>query len=274
MVKRVVSALIGIAILLGVYLLKNDVVFNIAVAVISIMGLNEFYHAVRQKNVRPIEFVGYICCILLCFVGFFDSEKVLVPIIVMLMPVLFFVLSLISVLSNLKINFNDVASTIMGIIYVPLMFLFLILTWQLNNGYLLVWFIFGGAWVTDTFAYLVGKSIGKHKISKISPNKSIEGCIGGVLGSALFYGIYSYYLNTTFLTQFGGVEFNIVLMTILGAVFSVISQIGDFMASSIKRNCDIKDFGSIMPGHGGILDRFDSIIMISPFVYIVFEFII
>ena len=205
--------------------------------------------------------------------GFVDNEKILVPCLVLAMPVLFFILAFIGVLSNLKINFNDIASTILGIIYVPVMLLFLILTWHMKNGYLLVWFIFGGAWMTDIFAYLVGVTMGKHKFSKVSPNKSIEGCIGGILGSAIFYGLYAAYLNSNFIVELG-TELNIVLMTVLGVFISIISQIGDFFASSIKRNCDIKDFGSIMPGHGGILDRFDSIIMITPFVYILFEFII
>ena len=138
MTKRVASSLVGIAILFGVYFLKNDVVFNIAVAIISIIGLNEFYHAVRQKDVKPVEFIGYIVCILLCFIGFVDNEKVLLPVVFMIMPLLFFILSFMCVLSNLKISFNDIANTILGIIYIPLMFMFLILTWQLKNGYLLV----------------------------------------------------------------------------------------------------------------------------------------
>ena len=189
------------------------------------------------------------------------------------MPVLLFILALFSVMSNLKINFNDIAVTILGIIYVPIMLLFLVLTWHMNNGYLLIWFILGGAWLTDSFAYLVGITIGKHKISKISPNKSIEGCIGGLLGCAIAFGLYSSYLNNNFLVELDN-ELNITLMTIIGVFISLISQIGDFFASSIKRYCGIKDFGGIMPGHGGILDRFDSIIMISPFIYILFEFVI
>ena len=205
--------------------------------------------------------------------GFVDNTKVLIPCLVLIIPVLFFVLALICVISNLKINFNDIASTILGIIYIPMMMLFLILTWNMNNGYLLVWFIFAGAWMTDIFAYLVGITIGKHKFSKVSPNKSIEGCIGGLLGCAIFFGLYSAYLNNNFLVELG-TELNVVFITIIGVFISLISQIGDFFASSIKRHCDIKDFGGIMPGHGGILDRFDSIIMISPFVYILFEFVI
>ena len=272
MAKRVVSGLIGFVILCFVCFLENDVLFNIAVSVVSIIGLNEFYHAVRQKGIKPIETIGYICCILLCGIGFINSD-ILIPVLVLIMPILFFLLSLIEVISNMKVNFIDIACTIFGIIYVPIMFLFLLLTWHMKNGHLLVWFIFFGAWMTDVFAYLVGKTIGKHKFSKISPNKSIEGCIGGILGSAIFFGIYAYYLNTNHLTVLNS-EFSIGLMVILGAFISVISQIGDFTASAIKRYCEIKDFGAIMPGHGGVLDRFDSIIMISPFVYILFEFII
>lgn len=192
----------------------------------------------------------------------------------MFIPLIFFILSAGCVFSNMKINFNDIAYTILGIIYVPFMLLFLSLTWHMNNGYLLIWFIFCGAWLTDVFAYLVGVTIGKHKFSKISPNKSIEGCIGGVLGSALFYGIYSHYLNCNFIAEFNGIEFNVVLMTVIGAFISVISQIGDFVASAMKRSSGIKDFGAIMPGHGGVLDRFDSILMISPFVFALFEFFI
>lgn len=273
MAKRVVSALVGLVILCLVCFLENNLFFSIAVSVVSIIGLNEFYHAVKQKGIKPFETLGYICCILLCLVGVVSNEKILIPSLVLSMPILFFILSLIEVVSDMKINFVDIACTLLGIIYVPMMFLFLILTWQMKNGHMLIWFIFFGAWMTDVFAYLVGKTIGKHKFSKISPNKSIEGCIGGLLGSAIVYGIYSYYLNVKYIDILGA-EFNIAIMVILGAIISVISQVGDFTASAIKRYCGIKDFGEIMPGHGGVLDRFDSIIMISPFVYILFEFII
>ena len=273
MLKRIISALVGVVLLIVVCALNNNLVFNIAVVIVSIIGIKEFYHAVRQKGLKPVEIVGYICCILLVFVGFVDDSKVLIPFIFMLMPLLLFILSCISIFSNLKINFNDIAATILGIIYVPIMFLFLILTWNMKSGFYLIWFIFGGAWVTDSFAYLIGVWLGKHKFSKISPKKSVEGCIGGIAGCAIFYGIYSYYLNINFADTIG-IEFNIILMTILGVIVSIISQIGDFAASAIKRSCDIKDFGGIMPGHGGVLDRFDSIIMISPLIFFLFEFII
>lgn len=273
MLKRIISALIGVLILFGVYFSKNNVIFNIAVVIVSIIGINEFYNAMRKKGAKPVELVGYICCILLGLVGFVDNEKILVPSVFLLMPIVFCILSIIYVLSDLKIKLTDVAITILGIIYVPLMMLFLILTWQMKNG-LYTWYIFGGAWLTDTFAFFVGVAIGKHKFSRISPNKSIEGCIAGLVGGALFFGGYTYFLNTYRLVEIGGKELNIALMTFFGAIISLISQVGDFTASAIKRQCEIKDFGSIMPGHGGALDRFDSILMVAPFVFLLFEFII
>lgn len=273
MLRRIGSALIGIAILFAVYFSKNQIIFNIATVIVSILGLNEFYNATRKIGIKPVEFPGYICCLLLGMVGIVDNEKVLLPSVFMAMPVLLLVLSTIYIFSDLKIKFVDIAITILGIIYVPLMMLFLILTWQMKNG-LFIWFVFGGAWLTDTFAYFIGKAIGKHKFSKISPNKSIEGCIAGLIGGALFFGLYSFFLNNNRLTEIDGVELNIAVMTFLGAIISLISQIGDFTASAIKRQCNIKDFGSIMPGHGGVLDRFDSIIMIAPVVYFLFEFLI
>ena len=272
MLKRIGSAMIGVAILFGVYFSKNDVIFNIAVVLVSILGINEFYNAMRKKGAKPVELIGYICCIFLGFVGFVDNEKVLVPSIFLLMPIILFILSIIYVLSDLRIKLTDVAITILGIIYVPLMMMFMILTWQKNCLY--TWYIFGGAWLTDTFAYFIGVAIGKHKFSRISPNKSIEGCIAGLIGGALFFGCYTYFLNTYRTAEISGIELNIALMTFFGAIISLISQVGDFTASAIKRQCEIKDFGSIMPGHGGVLDRFDSILMISPFVFILFEFFI
>ena len=129
MLKRVLSALVGIAILLVVYFSKNNFVFNIAASIISIIGLNEFYNAIRKDGVRPIELPGYICCVLLSLVGFVNNEKVLIPFVFCLMPILFFVFFSIFIFSGLKKKYSDIASSILGIIYVPLMMLFLILIW-------------------------------------------------------------------------------------------------------------------------------------------------
>jgi phosphatidate cytidylyltransferase len=113
-------------------------------------------------------------------------------------------------------------------------------------------------WTNDTFAYIVGKSIGKHKLfERISPKKTIEGALGGILGSVLVSIIYSYYFIPKYVIHFA----------IIGLIGSILGQIGDLVASMFKRYCEIKDYGKIMPGHGGILDRFDSILFTAPLVY-------
>jgi phosphatidate cytidylyltransferase len=135
---------------------------------------------------------------------------------------------------------------------------------MLQDGAILVWLIFIGAWGSDTCAYCVGMLLGKHKVApKLSPKKSVEGCIGGVVGAALIGFLYA----TVFQNNIQGIDQPQLIFAIIGAASSVISQIGDLAASAIKRNHNIKDYGTLIPGHGGILDRFDSIIFTAPIVY-------
>ena len=124
------------------------------------------------------------------------------------------------------------------------------------------------AWGTDIFAYTAGKVIGKHKFSKISPNKTIEGCIGGVVGAVVLALIYALIINNT-----TDLSLNYVIIGSVAVILSIISQIGDFAASSIKRYVGIKDFSNLIPGHGGMLDRIDSVIFIAPFAYILIKII-
>ena len=127
-------------------------------------------------------------------------------------------------------------------------------------GYILI-----AAWGTDVFAYLIGKKFGKHKFSKVSPKKSIEGCIAGTIGAVLIMILYTFILNTYF--QF---NYSYIYIIIIGIVLSLIGQIGDFSASCIKRYVDIKDYSNLLPGHGGMLDRIDSVLFLAPFAYLLF----
>ena len=130
------------------------------------------------------------------------------------------------------------------------------------SGKFLIWFVLIAAWGTDVFAYWVGKNLGKHKFSKVSPNKTIEGCIGGMLGAVIFSLICAYVMNTYF-----GTEIVYSTIGVLSAILSLIGQVGDFSASVIKRYFDVKDFSELFPGHGGMIDRIDSVMFISPFAY-------
>lgn len=262
MLKRILSTIVGLGILTVVMIQNNQFIFNVAVAIISVIALWEFYNAVKKKGMKPISFIGYASVLILLGIGYIPKD-ILILFVMLLLPISLFIAFCVSIFTKVKFNIFDISLTLMGIIYITYLFSFICYTKTMPFGDYLIWFIFGGAWMTDTFAYLVGTAIGKHKFSVISPNKSIEGCIGGIVGCIGFYLLYTYFLNN----NVEGIEINYILIGIVGLAGSIASQIGDFAASAIKRVCEIKDFSDIMPGHGGILDRFDSILLIAPLVY-------
>ncbi len=148
--------------------------------------------------------------------------------------------------SGMKTTIVDGAVTIFGIMYIPVMILFLPIIYSLKNGEILIWYVIICGWATDIFAYLAGKLLNtkKHKFSKISPNKSIEGCVAGAIGAVIVALIYTIVCNTYFYTNISYIY--IILISLL---LSVIGQVGDFAASSIKRYNGIKDFSNLIPGH-------------------------
>lgn len=155
-------------------------------------------------------------------------------------------------------------TTYFAFIYVAVMLSFIYLTRNSDNGIYTVWLIFITSWVCDTCAYFSGVALGKHKLAPVlSPKKSVEGAVGGVIGSALVGYIYGRIIGNFALS-----------FCIISAAGAVLSQFGDLFASAIKRNHDIKDYGKLIPGHGGILDRFDSVIVTAPVIYILSRYLI
>lgn len=269
MLKRVMTMIIGIAILVGIFVLdglklvEGPIFFNIALAIVTLMMTYEFYNAVEKKGVKPIRIFGYLMSLVIIPIGLVKTE-IITMLYFLMFPVLLFACFFKSIITNIKFNIIDIAVTVFAPLYITFLASFMAHTRAMkDNGIWYVWFIFGGAWFTDIFAFLVGKFCGKHKITKISPNKSWEGCMSGLIGGVLFFLIFTYVLQNLHIC-----ELNYVVMGILGGVVSLISQVGDFAESSIKRFCEIKDFSNLMPGHGGMLDRFDSILFVAPVVYL------
>lgn len=230
-----------------------------AVAIISIIGLRELYRTVdTHKSI--LGFVGYFAGISYYALLYFQVKNFAT-----IVSVLFLLLLLLCyVVTFPKYKTEQVLLTFFGLFYVVMMLSYIYQVRILENGAILVWLIFICSWGSDTCAYCVGMAIGKKKIfPKLSPKKSLEGCIGGILGSALLGFIY----GTILKEHVTIVSHPQIAFTLIGAAGSVISQIGDLAASAIKRNYDIKDYGKLIPGHGGILDRFDSIIVTAPIVY-------
>lgn len=255
---RLISGIILLAMAITVVTLGGNVLFA-TVFVISLVGMMELYK-VNKIEKRIPGIVGYLAAIAYYALIYFKLDKYL-----LLLSIGFLlILMIFYVLSYPIFRIEQIMTAFFGLFYVGIMLSYLYQIRILEDGAILVWLIFIGAWGSDTCAYCVGVLFGKHKIvPKLSPKKSLEGCIGGVVGAAILGFLYALVLGN----RITGIENPRLLFAIIGAASSVISQFGDLAASAIKRNYDIKDYGRLIPGHGGILDRFDSIIFTTPIVY-------
>lgn len=258
-IQRWMSALIGFPMLVAVLILGNELVINLVFTAVAMMCLHEYFSCFKDKA-KPIQEIGYISALIIPCVHLLKEEQLTYLLLIIPITMVWVFVKVIA--SNMKITIYDAAITVLGIIYVVGFMIFLPLTVGLEYGKLLVWYPIAAAWGTDTFAYFVGKAIGKHKFTEVSPKKSLEGCIGGLLGGVLLTLGYTYVLNTNF-------DFNIsyLYIVVVSMLLSIIGQIGDLAASTIKRYAGVKDFGRLIPGHGGMLDRLDSIIFVAPFAY-------
>ena len=264
-VKRITSALLGFPLVVIILTFGNKYVVDIFLAIIACISMQEYMNAI-SKDAKPIRWLGYISCIFIAFIHIIPQyipEPILNNIIILAIPILLLVLFATIVATNMRINFKDVSYTLFGIVYIVTCIAFIAKIRGLEHGNWLVWFAIIAAWASDTFAYFIGKRFGKHKFSKVSPKKSIEGCIAGVIGAVIVALIYTYAVN-----EITSLNFSYIYITIITAILSIIGQIGDFAASSIKRYVDVKDYSNLIPGHGGMLDRIDSLMFLSSFAYV------
>ena len=266
-IKRILSGIILFPIFAIILIFGNKYVVDIFISIVAMMSLHEFYKAFKGKA-NPIQWMGYLTALLICIIHLIPGEYVL-PAITLI--ILFNILALFTqvVVTSMKRNIEDIAISLFGVCYIVFFLMFApLIRDSLEDGRILIWYVFFVAWGTDIFAYFIGKKFGKHKFTEISPNKSIEGCIAGLCGSIIMCMIYTLVCNSIW-------NLNINYLYIFGiSIFlSVISQIGDLAASSVKRHCEIKDFSNLIPGHGGLLDRIDSVIFILPFAYFLLSII-
>lgn len=245
--KRFLSGLIGL-ILLIIIVNKGGLFLAVSILLISLIGMREFYRALHNINIVPMTSLGYIGAFLLFLWAVF-------PIISLDIVISFLIIALLILLIAKKdIDLGGLALTIFGLLYIP----YLLFHIYFLDGTNYIWLTFIIAFGTDTFAYIAGNLFGKHKLyPSLSPKKTIEGSIGGILGSMILTIIFSIYLEIGPIWQ----------LLVLSLLVSIMCQVGDLAASKIKRMSGIKDYGFIMPGHGGVLDRFDSIIMCAPLIY-------
>lgn len=261
--ERTISSVILVIIALAT-ILPGGLVLALTLYLISNVAFLELTKAcgIRTgKKLNALEITGLLAIAVYYLLIYFAETHTYFMITVIL---LLMALMVVYVFSFPKFTANQVMATYFSLIYAPIMLSFVFLTRQLAYGAYLVWMIFVSSWISDTCAYLVGVLFGKHKlVPHLSPKKTIEGSIGGILGSAVVGGLFGFFL----LDKAMGVNYFWIVLSVIGAIGSVISQVGDLAASAIKRNHDIKDYGNLIPGHGGIMDRFDSVIFTAPMIY-------
>lgn len=260
-ISGVIFAIIGILILA----INNPILDTIVVTLLALIGMYEYNHAFKNIGIKPISWVGYLSCLSILFIGndiISTANKVLM--IKLFLPIVIIGSFCYIIMTNLKRTIIDIAVTFFSILYVPFLISFIKFVLLMDNGRLLFMFVIVAAFVSDMAAYFVGRKFGKKKLCKdISPKKTVEGSIAGVLAVVIVFGILTTVYNLYF-------AMNLPMMSMLlaGLVASIAGQFGDLSASTIKRYCKVKDFGKIMPGHGGILDRFDSIMFVAPIIYL------
>ena len=259
MKQRSISAIIMLVILISCLLISSKL-FGLVMLIVAMLGFNEFFnikYGERLKELRIIKILGLISLVLITLNNTFYKVDVnvtiLVPLLILSFPIIF--------LNNNKLyNINDFLY-VLGIVYfLGLSFSNIIFLRDTNT--IKCVFIFIIAFVTDTYAYIGGSLVGRHKLTTISPKKTIEGSIIGTIMGVVVGTVYYYNLV-------GGISiFQTVLLCL---VLTILSEIGDLMFSSIKRYFDKKDYSNLIPGHGGILDRFDSVIYVSLGLSLIFS---
>jgi phosphatidate cytidylyltransferase len=255
---RLLSGIILVLAALVLIITGGDVLL-VSTLIISYIGMFELFRIFHIEKELP-GIVGYLAAtVYYCNLRFdFITD--------MMIFVLGFLIILLAVyvFTYPKFRTEQILAAFFGVFYVAVMLSYVYQTRMLSAGKYIVWLIVLCSWGCDTCAYCVGVLIGKHKMSpKLSPKKSVEGAVGGVVGAALLTLLYGF----VFRDAMGSSSTHIYIMAAISAAGALISMIGDLAASAIKRNYEIKDYGKLIPGHGGILDRFDSVIFTAPIIY-------
>ena len=269
---RLLSGILLVAIALAVFIAGGPIL-AVALLFISVVAYQELTAAckVRGEEMSPSPPVLVGCVMtLVYYAGIYlalaSDITLAFQAMVVVIVAAFLAFLFVYVFAFPKYHANQIQACMFSFLYGPVMLSFLyLLRVGFDEGIYLVWFVFLASWGSDTCAYCVGVLIGKHKMTpKLSPKKSIEGAVGGVLGAALLFVLYTYFV----INRYTAITLSLPFAAVLGAVGALVSMVGDLAASAVKRDHDIKDYGKLIPGHGGIMDRFDSVIVAAPIVCI------
>lgn len=259
---RLLSGIVLVIVLIGTVGYGGYLLLAV-LAALSIIGLHELYKVVGTEG--NLGVTGYFSAIVYYVLLLTGKTEYMIPLIIAFLVVLMGVY----VFSFPAFRSEQVTTVFFGFFYVAVMLSYVYQTRVFTDGGIIVWLIFLSSWGCDTCAYCAGMLFGKHKMApKLSPKKSVEGGVGGVLGAALLGALFAAAAN-----GFSGASVNPLHYALICGVGGMISQVGDLAASAIKRNYEIKDYGKLIPGHGGVLDRFDSVIFTAPVIYYLASFL-
>lgn len=258
--ERVISAIIGIPLIIGVLYL-GGIWWESFFLLLGIIGLWEIYRMMKRKGLTPLWIPGYLCMLVLFWQSRMDyNELIFLVTLVLAITIIW------SVTNFSRINFDAAALSFFAAAYVGILLSYSLKIQSFEQSFVIMLLTFILTWCSDIGGYIFGKKWGKHKMTPVlSPRKTWEGALGGivlcVLASLLFFKFVPYH------------KFSYGYIFLLGFLSSIMAQFGDLFASSIKRYFDVKDAGYIIPGHGGVLDRFDSFMLVLPVVYYFFTFL-
>ncbi|MBR5140835.1 MAG: phosphatidate cytidylyltransferase [Clostridia bacterium] len=258
---------IGIAVFgLPILFLSEYLVYPMAVALLSLAAMYEMSALTGFRSKPAVCIPTYLIAVAMPIGAYFTDANSFDYLTACAGLLFLFLLycNAYAVLGRGRIKFSDIASHFMTVAYISVSFTSLTLVRYIDKGAYVFALVFVACWVCDVFAYFVGRAIGKHKlIVEISPKKTVEGSIGGIVFTTLAFALYGFII-----TLLNGPEPSYLILVIMGFVLSIIAQFGDLICSLIKREHGVKDYGNIFPGHGGVLDRFDSILAVAPVLYV------
>lgn len=269
---RLLSGILLVAIALAV-LLKGGTLLAVTLFLVSLIAYQELTAACKVRGEEQLPGLPVVvgCVMTLVYYGLIGlamADGLLMAFIAMIIVIVaaFLALMFVYVFTFPKYHANQIMAAVFSFLYGPVMLSFIYLIREgFDDGIYWVWFVFLASWGSDTCAYCVGVLFGKHKMTpKLSPKKSVEGAIGGVLGAAILFTVYTHFV----VNVYGQMTVELPFAAVLGAAGALVSMVGDLAASAVKRNYEIKDYGKLIPGHGGIMDRFDSVIVAAPIVFV------
>ena len=269
MKQRLITSAIIVMIFLPLLIFSGYIIYPIALSLLAFIAVYEILKAIGVEKNAWIAVPSYVLGATLPFSSYFASENptmYLLTLAALHFTYLIYLMG-VGVFSKGKLPFNVISEVFAMITYVVVSFSSMCLIRYIDEkpGAYLVYMIFIAAWVTDSCAYLTGTFFGKHKlIPEVSPKKTVEGAIGGITCAIIAYVLYGFVVSLIEPT----VTVNYIALAVFGLLLSVVSQLGDLVASLLKREHGIKDYGIIFPGHGGVMDRFDSILAISTILLI------